>query len=374
MNLCSEREQSSTNSFNQEQYDMDCVAVGGSGDGMLAYRMCLENTPIEQIAEFLNGGHQKDTDSVIDLGFIPLNELYQLMAAPPPRSEIEYHSKMLNTWEKAKEYHLCMERNDPEDPVWSWGVGEDGEGTCVCNRYCGNGLEGVGGFLDHNTCSCVCMGDESHGFRGKHCENSYGLCEPGEGTGNPAAANECGALDGQCKSGFNTYNCAEHENCCITSFAGACCPFGYKCGRVNKRGSDGAPTRALENCSWDKCNACMPPDNMVGQFMASQNVPGWMLRKHEEMQIIYPHEPAANGRSVEPQSYTTADYQPAFDLRKGGRLTKDLRSESRDLAGRVEQQFFAQAREDQAKKHREARESREERMAHVLEKLDELLH
>jgi len=342
VNGCTASEMRDSAAFSNTDRNSNCVAVGGGGNGALAYRVCQDAPATEDMSAFLGGGGTKDSNTVIDFDLEPLNEFYMRLGYEGRSSG---GRDVLDSFRKAIEYHLCVSKGDP----WDWEIAYNeqnrrNEGTCVCNKSCGDPLTtGRGGFVDEETCSCVCLGNDKHGFRGPHCLESYGQCQPGVGTYNRRREEEltrrifgrnarapgdppisdpteeqlggsnsraC-AADGVCENSFwNSYQCEVHENCCITPFAGACCPFGYRCGHQPVYG-EGNP---VEGCSGRRCNACMPPHD-ISDIIYTDHIPEAIFSKINEFEVVYPHD-ASNpnlARSVErePQSYTTVDYKPA---------------------------------------------------------------
>merc|ERR1712183_491071 len=97
------------------------------------------------------------------------------------------------------------------------------EFSCQCTLECQNG-----GTLDADTCSCKCRGNIFHGRTGADCSDTYGKCQPGDGTHNMAQAIMC-AENNACATGASKQICRETDVCCMTSFGATCCPFGDTC-------------------------------------------------------------------------------------------------------------------------------------------------
>merc|ERR1719367_517591 len=126
--------------------------------------------------------------SVIQMYFIRLDTLVERMGVS---------SEIAQTLGKAIDYHLCLSPYSANSGVWAWQ-----NGACECTRVCENG-----GVLDPETCTCSCPGDTMHGWKGPTCTESYGWCQPGPGTGNPASAASC-ATTNQCNSWFTSSTCS----------------------------------------------------------------------------------------------------------------------------------------------------------------------
>jgi len=125
------------------------------------------------------------------------------------------HSRAMR---KAVEYHMC------QAPHFSWAALDDGaEHACTCSLECKNG-----GTLDVSKCECSCPSDNYHGWTGADCSESWGSCQMGANSGNKDPARRC-PVDNTCASPLWSAACHSTEVCCLTHFAGKCCPFGYSC-------------------------------------------------------------------------------------------------------------------------------------------------
>lgn len=184
-----------------------CVAVGG--DSALQSQICQVNVPGETLQNWLNGGDFSSGSSAFSYSFMPIADFLTNV------NFTEFHEAAI-TLEKAIEYSRCSMTGNPPLQEWT-------ESGCQCARVCQNG-----GRLDHSTCTCECRGDEHHGWHGPTCEETYGTCQPGPGTGNRGAARRC-SVNNVCASWTSGSTCRSTDVCCATSWGTRCCPFGNKC-------------------------------------------------------------------------------------------------------------------------------------------------
>jgi len=185
-----------------------CEAVGG--DLTLDPRMCSSNVEQAQFDQWMIGGDPTSGSSAYQYDFKPIADFLTDL-------DFAAYYNTSKTLEKAVEYHNCRTNLNP--PVEQW---DEDEG-CQCVRPCANG-----GTLDKSSCTCKCRGDIFQGWTGPNCETTYGSCQPGPGTGNPAASDRC-RVTGTCSSNFDSDKCKVTEICCATNFNTRCCPFGNSC-------------------------------------------------------------------------------------------------------------------------------------------------
>jgi len=194
-------------------YQHHCSAVGG-GSGFIATQLCDPTLAIADRWKFINSGDLDSEKSVIEMHFRRLDEMVQRYGM----------DEQAQTLKIAIDYHMCISTGSD---AWQWGTSAGGTGVCMCMRKCENG-----GDLDFVTCTCRCKGDLWHGWSGPTCTETYGQCQPGEGTGNPAAAQKCLTQNGYCSSANPQGTraiCSPTEVCCLTDFKGLCCPLGSRC-------------------------------------------------------------------------------------------------------------------------------------------------
>jgi len=208
--LCEHNGGCSNGTSVKAHYQSTCVGVGG--DSKYVDGICEDTTPVSQRAQFLTKGDMDDTSSVIAMRFMPLSTLLK---------RYDYSEDIVNTMDKAIDYHLCKANFDTG--VWEWDTTGMNGGECKCTRKCENG-----GTLDEDTCTCTCVGDDLHGFRGDTCTDTYGYCQPGINTGNRAAAEQC-TTNNFCSNAFEHKQCMPTDVCCNTAFHSLCCPFGNTC-------------------------------------------------------------------------------------------------------------------------------------------------
>jgi hypothetical protein len=203
----------------------ECVVTGG--DCHPQVNVCDNSTTPEDIYTFLGSGNMSSHTSAFTSTFLPISDILFFMG-------LEKEAAMLG---KAVEYHACVA------PRYRWDPDIDGAGgqsTCQCAETCVNG-----GVMDQASCTCTCRGDRIHGYRGKNCQETYGTCQPGPGTGNPDVAAKC-AVNGVCAAGSDAIVCTAAEICCVTDFAATCCPWGSSC-----------------NCTSQSCSCVTRPTALV---------------------------------------------------------------------------------------------------------------
>jgi len=211
---------SSCNEGGSQAYDMKghCAMVGGE-DSAANLAACNTGTPSETtINSFLASGASSGTDTVIG---------YKMMRLDNLLSQLGGDSDLSQTLGSAIEYYMCMKLNTPELTAWKWDTSAQGTNKCVCaltNDNCQNG-----GTIDTATCTCQCRAHKWQGWKGPFCEQSFGTCQPGDGSGNWGAAQNCAYNGNKCSSNYVHNQCQATEVCCITDFGGTCCPFGSSC-------------------------------------------------------------------------------------------------------------------------------------------------
>jgi len=183
-----------------------CIALGG--DPALQSQVCQPGVTRQTLDAWIAGGDLQDGSSAYQYSFMPIADFLTNV-------DVDKYYETAHTLEKAVEYSQCS-ASSAEGWVWE-------QSSCKCARQCQNG-----GELDEETCTCRCRGDERHGWRGPNCEETYGSCQPGPGTGNPGAARMC-AVNNQCSSWFRQKTCQDTELCCATNFGTRCCPYGSRC-------------------------------------------------------------------------------------------------------------------------------------------------
>lgn len=213
-NQCSSQKNASTNSH------VKCIAIGGQIN--LQSKMCGSSIPAGDQDTFLGGGDLDAGSSVISFKFKPISDFLRNL---DPKYE-----DAAKTLEKAVEFANCR---ISKEGMQAWRQ----EG-CVCLRKCENG-----GTLDETDCTCKCRKDDWHGWKGPNCEQTFGSCKEGPGTGNPHAAWECRGSN-ICASATYQRNCKPTDVCCTTDFGVTCCDFGQSC-----------------NCGWSSCN-CEGPSGL----------------------------------------------------------------------------------------------------------------
>jgi len=187
-------------------YESTCVVSGGD-PAAAANNLCSNTTTAADMNHFLASGDMTSPSSVFGWTFKSISEVMDHMG-------MAHESQTL---EKAVEFHGC------KPPSYTWGKDSQGGYSCSCTLKCNNG-----GVLDKESCLCKCPGDEYHGWNGPTCDETYGACQMGLNSGNPASARKC-AIDGTCKSNYWGATCKDTDVCCLTDFHGTCCPFGSKC-------------------------------------------------------------------------------------------------------------------------------------------------
>lgn len=219
IDLCSKTNKCDNSTRSSESSRATCVALGG--DPALQNQICGGEVSEETVDSWLRGGNLTSGSSAYRFSFMPMWEFLTNVNF----TEFREAAQMLR---KAVEYSNCRINENP--PVQAW----DGS-ACQCVRKCANG-----GTLNPDTCTCKCKGNAKHGWTGPECEETYGSCQPGVGTGNRGAAQEC-PVRGSCSSWYDSHLCKPTEVCCATNIKTTCCPYGNSC-----------------KCSVDRCS-CVPP-------------------------------------------------------------------------------------------------------------------
>lgn len=184
-----------------------CVALGG--DPLLQGKICRKTVAGDTLDDWLQGGDISSGSSAFRYSFMPLADLLR-------KVDSEAYSEAAQTIEKAIEFSTCKTSEDP--PRWAWS-----ESGCTCARVCENG-----GALDEATCTCSCRGSAEHGWTGPICTETYGSCQPGNGTQRESSAREC-SRQNRCDSWFSGSACKATDVCCATVFGTRCCSFGSIC-------------------------------------------------------------------------------------------------------------------------------------------------
>lgn len=208
VNFCSNTSTCDARNQSSQSHTSSCVALGG--DATLQNQICQPNATQETIDAWLEGGDLEAGSSAYHYSFMAIPEFLTNV-------DTKYH-KAAETLQKAIEYSNCAVDEVPR--AWRW---DEESSTCKCARQCQNG-----GVLDEATCTCQCQGDVQHGWRGPSCEETYGSCQPGVGTGNSAAARRC-PVRNECSSWYTQRQCKDTDVCCATDFGTTCCPFGSVC-------------------------------------------------------------------------------------------------------------------------------------------------
>jgi len=219
------------NTANQDNFSwgQDCKAIGG--EPLAKAKICKDEVTNEEMNAFLNSGDFESGDTVIGYKLGRLDDIAAQFG-------VDYMAAL--TFGKAIDYHLCLGQNNAGDGnAWAWQ-----DGGCKCMRSCG-----LGGKLDEASCTCECMGDLNHGFKGSSCEEEWGQCQKGSGSGNDNGADRC-PIDGTCNSWHNSARCSKSEVCCLTNYAGGCCPYGSTC-----------------DCGHDNCVCVLPEFYKTTTFM-----------------------------------------------------------------------------------------------------------
>merc|ERR1719493_554558 len=126
LSLCEHNGGCSNGTSVKAHYQSTCVGVGG--DSKYVDGICEDTTPVSQRAQFLTKGDMDDTSSVIAMRFMPLSTLLK---------RYDYSDDIVNTMDKAIDYHLCKANFDTG--VWEWDTTGMNGGECKCTRKCENG-------------------------------------------------------------------------------------------------------------------------------------------------------------------------------------------------------------------------------------------
>jgi len=269
VNGCSATETRTNFTFRDVRSESHCAAVGGPTDAFLKHKICENTATPEELQSFFNDIETRSNDNIINMKFDPLPDVFWTY-----NNFATDLIPVFQTFRKAIEYHKCI-----ADEHREWDT-SGAEGTCRCTRTCsGNGI------VDPGTCTCMCFGDSNHGYSGESCQESYGTCQKGEGTGVESTSEQCAHPDenghpNKCQAGglFSSHHerCTGGQVCCTTSYRAKCCPFGYSCGRrqywrrpllwepdnPNAQGNELFDT--CEGPGWvgnsGDCETCIPPN------------------------------------------------------------------------------------------------------------------
>lgn len=222
-NLCANTSQCQMKKGTDTTLKTTCVLVGGDVDASSS-SLCAATGSDDALNKFLASGDMNSSSSVIRYTFGRISDIFLYNG----------QTAIGNTLAKALEYQSCIA------PRYSWTAGSDGSFYCKCALSCNNG-----GTLDEDTCTCKCRGDGDHGWQGATCDDTYGTCQEGQGSGNPGSAFKC-AFDNQCSSWTSHNTCKPTDVCCLTDFNGKCCPFGNSC-----------------HCGTSNCDCVAPPSSNV---------------------------------------------------------------------------------------------------------------
>lgn len=207
MKGCSKTSTCDKSNGSTETATSKCTALGG--DPALQYQICRGDVSQDTLVEWLAGGDLRSGSSAYKFSFMPISEFLTNV-------DFGEYYEAARTLEKAVEYSNCRLGEEPPVHIWTGS-------SCKCVRTCENG-----GTLDEGTCTCKCKGNKKHGWMGPNCEETYGSCQPGPGTGNPGSARAC-PVNNQCKSWFSGHTCKNTDVCCATNIGTKCCPFGSSC-------------------------------------------------------------------------------------------------------------------------------------------------
>mmetsp|Transcript_51196 Transcript_51196/g.114960 ORF Transcript_51196/g.114960 Transcript_51196/m.114960 type:complete len:169 (+) Transcript_51196:991-1497(+) len=126
---------------------------------------------------------------------------------------------MATALERVTEYRACQQQ-----PGREWLADDTGKYHCACTLTdldCGHN-----GALDQDRCSCICQGDEDHGWHGLRCQDTYGKCVPGIGSGGASQSVDGCNVGNRCSPDVQ---CEATDVCCVTWFSAICCEFGNTC-------------------------------------------------------------------------------------------------------------------------------------------------
>jgi hypothetical protein len=209
----------------EETAQVACAAVGG--DPATTVGLCGPDVAQADLNRWLASGNPETGSSTISLELRPISEVLMQMGFWDQALQME----------TAAEYYACRASSDA---TWQQN-GEDDHG-CQCTVQCMNG-----GVLDPLSCTCTCPGDETHGFVGPTCEETYGKCVRGVGASDTPSARGRACKEGNMCGGIErTEHCGDADVCCNTDSLGTCCPFGSYC-----------------DCDGRSCLCKTPGDNFV---------------------------------------------------------------------------------------------------------------
>lgn len=207
LEFCANRSTSEDRSEASDESESTCSAIGG--DPLLQNQICRKEVAMETLDTWLAGGDLRAGSSAFRYSFMPISDFLTNV-------DFDQFYEEAQTLEKAVEYTNCRTNENP--PVQEWR-----DGKCECVRTCANG-----GILEPSSCTCKCRGNLQHGWKGANCEETYGSCQAGAGTGNPVAARKCSVAN-TCESWYHSHLCNATDVCCATNFGTMCCPFGNSC-------------------------------------------------------------------------------------------------------------------------------------------------
>jgi len=286
-----------------------------------------EQATPEDVAEFLNSGFEgaKTSANVINMKTRSLADLWwQYNPSDPKGGQI--HA----TYKKAIEYHSCIAQEERE---WDFTTG-----TCKCNRRCSNH-----GVVDPDTCTCLCFGNNLHGYKGATCSTAYGKCQAGPNAGDMPNSQKCSSMkDGQqflCQGRHRNHmafeRCDAGQNCCSTWYSGTCCPFGYTCGHrqywkrpINQHWAN-RNQEIYQGCRSGDCSVCIPPQSEWN---------GVNFNQHIRLSTLFPAgtELPSAMQSITHPSWRQMDYGAITDMghgvfREDPRAGKEARGVSDDM-------------------------------------------
>jgi len=150
------------------------------------------------------------------------------------KNQFEVEFKLVPIWtlldhddmDRAKahelERHILQKWKSSSDQIPQY-ASEKPAGPKCAPRVCYNG-----GKWDPRACACKCRGNAKHGWTGPYCRKTYGSCQPGAGSWNPDASDQCPVAN-KCASWTDSHTCKPTDVCCATKFGTTCCPFGSSC-------------------------------------------------------------------------------------------------------------------------------------------------
>lgn len=183
-------------------------AVNGGDPSATTTNLCSSDATEEQLDSFLQSGDMSSSTSAIDIQF---SSLADLVAGAGFYDQYKQLSQAIG-------YVGC---HSP----WKWKPDGAFSNThsCQCDLSCANG-----GTLDEVSCTCLCPGDEAHGWTGMDCTETYGKCQCAPGSMNNGA-DQCCVVGNICGSNHESPECTDTEVCCNKDQYAKCCPFGYSC-------------------------------------------------------------------------------------------------------------------------------------------------